>query len=157
MDSIKIKDFQNRIVNANKKELLLINYELIFLAIDEGVAAIDKKDMAEFERHILRARQLLRELTDTLDFKFDISKALISLYIFVNGQLIKGTVSHKKEPVLVAKKILNNLYQGWQEIKDDGNEPIIENGQKVYAGLTYGKGQLNETVELNAQSRGYQV
>jgi flagellar protein FliS len=40
------------------------------------------------------------------------------------------------------------------DVEDEG--PVIGNGQKVYAGLTYGKSNLNESVD-SEPNRGYKA
>jgi flagellar protein FliS len=53
--------------------------------------------------------------------------------------------------------VIEKLRVGFEGIKNqDMSGPVMQNVQQVYAGLTYGKGKLNETY-LNAQdyNRGF--
>ena len=154
-----VRDFQNKIVNASQTDLLLINYEMLFVTLDEALAAIDVDHEVAFNKTMTQANRLLRELTDNLDFKYDIAKELMAIYIFVSKQLIDASITFNKEPILSAKNVLNMLYQGWLEAraKDGEKKPLVSNGQKVYAGLTYGKGTLNEMVYDGVGTRGFKA
>ena len=57
-------------------------------------------------------------------------------------------VREKGKSIMEAEKISS----------EDTSAPIMENAQTIYAGLTYGKGSLNETY-LNAQdyNRGFKA
>lgn len=159
MNDTMVRDFQNKIVNASQADLLLINYEMLFVTIDEAIAAIDTDNQTDFNRIMAQANRLLRELTDNLDFRYDIAKELMSIYIFVSKQFIDASIAFNKEPIISAKNVLNTLYTGWVEARTKEVElkPIVKNGQKVYAGLTYGKGTLNEMVYDGTGTRGFKA
>lgn len=152
-----VKEFQNRIVQAGQIDLLLINYEMLIYTINEAMEVVDSDDEVVFKKLMTRAQKLTRELSDNLDFRYDISRDLMALYVYVNKQLINASVTKKKEPLENALSILNTLLKGWEEVSKStevNNKPMVGNAQKVYAGLTYGKGALNETVYQPNQSRG---
>lgn len=158
MNSTMVKDFQNRIVNASKGDLLIINYEMLFVTVDEAIHAVNEDDESTFNKAMIQAHRLLRELSDNLDFRYGISKDLMSIYIYVNRQFIDASIKYDKEPLKNAKEVLSTLHKAWQQIdKANDSQPIVANGQHVYAGLTYGKGTLNETVYDNTNSRGFKA
>lgn len=159
MNSTLVKDYQNRIVQAGQDDLLLINYEMLMISIQESVDAIERNEPAQVHKSIESAKRLLRELSDNLDFRYDLSKDLMAIYIYVSKQLINTSINMAKEPLISANKVLNTLLKGWQEAskKQAIQKPIIGNGQKVYAGLTYGRGSLVETVYDNAGARGFRA
>ncbi len=163
MNDSMVKDFQNRIVNASRAELLLINYEMLFATLDQAIEGIDEGNSTLFNKAMTKSSRLLRELSDNLDFQYEISKELMALYIFVNKQFIDATLSMDKEPLISGRRLLDNIYKGWVEAKQQDDKSskdkstVIANGQKVYAGLTYGKGNLNEVVYGNEQQRGFKA
>jgi flagellar secretion chaperone FliS len=99
-----VKEFQTRIVNAGRSELLIINYEMLLAQLDDAILAIESENKEEFSRSILNARKLLNELSSGLDFKYDIAKELMSIYIYVNKKFAEATVSYKVKDILEAKK-----------------------------------------------------
>lgn len=158
MNAALAKEFQNRIVNASSSDLVIINYEMLMAELDEATLKFETGDELGFAKCMKQATRLLRELSDNLDFRYDISKDLMSLYIFINKKFIDASLKQSIRPIEAAKDVLNVLLLGWQEAaKADNNKgPLIKNGQQVYAGLTYGKGTLNETVYQDG-TRGFKA
>ncbi|HOA80366.1 MAG TPA: flagellar protein FliS [Defluviitaleaceae bacterium] len=147
-----------QIANASPGQLIVITYELILEALDEAQGQIPVKDEKSFKRSIESAQKLLRELMVSLDMSYDISNDLMSLYSYINKIIIKGYVSQKKEPLMEASKLLTTLLEGWKQAAalEDDNSPVIENAQQIYAGFTYGKGSLNESV-VEEKNRGFKA
>ena len=53
------------------------------------------------------------------------------------------------------KLVLSSLRNSFEEIESqDKREPLMENAQSVYVGLTYRRGNLEETIPPDA-NRGY--
>lgn len=153
-----VKDFQQRIVSASKNDLVVINYEMVMAEIDEAIELHDMADKVNFSATMSRATKLLNELSLNLDFQYEISKDLMSLYIFVNKKFIEASAKYSVAPLKAAQDVLNTLLVGWKEISSVSaqEKPMIKNSQQVYAGLTYGKGTLNETV-YNNDGRGFKA
>jgi len=151
-----VKDFQTRIVNAGRGELLIINYEMLLAQIDDAIEAIREEDNDEFSKAIINAHKLLRELSIGLDFQYDISKELMSIYIYVNKKFIDRSIHKEEKDLIEASKILSILLEGWKLTEYEEEAPVISNGQKVYAGLTYGKTSLNETTDTDVH-RGFKA
>ncbi len=151
-----MKEYQVRIVNASRKELLVINYELLRIEIEEAIASLEKNDPQHVEKSIGMAQKFLRELSDSLNFEYSISKELMSLYIYMNKLLVEAQSYGRKEALEEVKGLLNMLLDGWEQMEEIDEEPVIVNGQKVYAGLTYGKNNLNESVDT-APNRGFKA
>ena len=59
-----------------------------------------------------------------------------------------------KEPEDMVRK-LKDAYETISEQDDSG--AVMENTQAVYAGLTYGRGALNESLADQGSSRGFRV
>lgn len=158
MNSTIVKDFQNKIVNAGKGDLLMITYDMLFVSLEEAAEAIENNEEAVFNQSMVRSHRLLRELSDNLDFKYEISRDLMSIYIYINKELIEASLHLDKEPIERSLAVLRLLYDGFDQVEAEADKkPIIGNSQKVYAGLTYGKGMLNETVYNQSVSRGFKA
>ena len=156
MNKELVKDFQTRIVNAGRGELLIINYEMLLAQINDAIEALHAEDDEEFGKSMINAHKLLRELSSGLDFQYDISKELMSIYIFVNKKFIDASIHQTEKDLLEASKILDVLLQGWKLTEYEEEAPVMTNGQKVYAGLTYGRTNLNEMVE-SSPNRGFKA
>lgn len=163
MNSTKVKDFQNKIVNAGQGDLLLITYEMLFVSVEEAIEGIETDNDDLFNQSMVRAHRLLRELSDNLNFIYDVSKDLMSIYIYINKELIEASLHLSTEPLHRSLEVLKVLYNGFDEVNEvfestlNEKKPLIQNSQRVYAGLTYGKGTLNETVYNQNTSRGFKA
>ena len=153
-----VQEFQARIVTASQNDLVVINYEMLMAELDESIEIFDTSNMGPFKHSMERATRLLNELSFNLDFSFEIAKDLMSLYIFVNKKLIEASQKISIQPLFTAQDVLSTLLVGWREANKTElkTAPLIQNGQQLYAGLTYGKGSLNETVYID-QSRGFKA
>jgi len=147
-----------QIVNATPGQLIVITYELIIETLEEAQKQLAVKDEKKFKRTIDKAQKLLRELMESLDLSYSISLDLMGLYLYINKMIIKSYITLKEEPLEEAKKLLNTLLIGWKEAvaSEEVAGPVIENAQQIYAGLTYGKGSLNEAI-VEDTNRGFKA
>lgn len=149
-----------KIVNATPAQLVLIIYELIFEAIDTAKEQLVNKDRTGFEKTMERARKLLMELTHDVQLKTTLDYDFLSLYLFVNKLFIQSYFKKSAEPLEQAKGILDKLYIGLCEaeklIPKEEKQSVVQNAQQVYAGLTYGRGTLNESIQHD-QNRGFKA
>jgi flagellar protein FliS len=65
----------------------------------------------------------------------------------------------ERKPLQDAEEVLQILMKGFEGIvKEDKSGPVMQNTGQIYAGLTYGRGVLNETyVDPNQFSRGFKA
>ena len=160
MKAESVKIFTRRITSANKSEIIVIIYDII-----EENLALAKKALAEgdgetYRNEIKQAISFVKELLVSLDMKYEVSKNLASLYIYVSRCLNFALVSGKKEEIEAAEKVLRKLGDSFREVaKTDESKPVMENTQRVYAGITYGRGlDLDETLVAPAmESRGFRA
>ncbi len=115
MNAALAKEFQNRIVNASQGDLVIINYEMLMAELDDATMKFDEEDSVGFVKCMKQATRLLRELSDNLDFQYEISKDLMSLYIFINKKFVEASQKNSKRPIESAKDVLNVLLLGWQQ------------------------------------------
>jgi flagellar protein FliS len=91
-----------------------------------------------------------------LNFAYPISKNLYVLYCFARNELSKSLYENSLEGLQHAEKVLKNLYAGFVEAaKQDTSGPLMHNTQQVYAGMTYGRMNLNENFRELDQDRGF--
>lgn len=157
MTKDRIKDYTLRVTQASPCELIIILYDIILDDIVTAKAAVEGNDMTAYQKELTHAGKFLNELMGVLDFSIPLSYHLMSLYIYANKMLTKARVSGNPEMLADVEMIIEKLRAGFEGIKSqDTTGPVMQNVQQVYAGLTYGKGQLNEAF-LNPQdyNRGF--
>lgn len=149
------KNFTMRITQANKSGLIVILYEMYLTYLEDAFAA--EADRMEFREAIRKARGCINELMNSLDFEYEISYQLLRLYVYVNKQMAAADVRGSDAPLVECRKIMSRLAEAYREIsKEDNSGPVMEHAQTVYAGLTYGKGKLTESL-VHEGNRGFLV
>ena len=152
-----IQGFTARVTQASRSELIVILYEMILAEIGEAKEAHEKGDAGTFDKELKKAQKFVNELITSLDYHYVISYDLLSLYLYVNKRIITAII--KRNPVSLdsAETVLHKLLIGFEGVsKSDNSGPMMRNTQQLYAGLTYGKGKLNETyIDPNDRSRGF--
>ena len=160
MKAESVKIFTRRITSANKSEIIVIIYDIIEENLALAKKALAEGDRETYRNEIKQAISFVKELLVSLDMNYEVSKNLASLYIYVSRCLNFALVSGKKEEIEAAEKVLRKLGDSFREVaKTDESKPVMENTQRVYAGITYGRGlDLDETLVAPAmQSRGFRA
>ena len=160
MKAESVKIFTRRITSANKSEIIVIIYDIIEENLALAKKALAEGDRETYRNEIKQAISFVKELLVSLDMNYEVSKNLASLYIYVSRCLNFALVSGKKEEIEAAEKVLRKLGESFREVaKTDESKPVMENTQRVYAGITYGRGlDLDETMVAPAmESRGFRA
>ncbi len=146
MNKEAIHSFTARIAQASRSELIVILYEMALAEIGEARQAHADGNLAEYDKGLKRAQRCVSELMATLDYRYPIAYDLLSLYIYTNRELIRALYQRDVQLLDSPEQVLRKLRIGFEEVsKQDRSGPVMRNSQQLYAGLTYGKGKLNET------------
>lgn len=158
MQKDKLQQYTARITQANPSQLVVITYELIIDSLEEA-AVLCGRDEKGFKGEINRARKLIHNLMSSLDLKLHISHELLRLYQFADKQLVDASRKGCTEELDGVKKVIESLKKGFEGVaKEDTSGPVMSNTQQLYAGLTYGKKDLNEVfVNVNEENRGFKA
>ena len=153
----QIKVFTLRISEANSCDLIVILYDCVLTDVKNARAAFNEGCTEAFRSDLGHAMRCLNELLRCLDFSVPLSYDLGSLYTFLNRQISYATAGNHIEALDIVDEVINRLRTSFATIaKDDPSGPMMKNTQAVYAGLTYGKGFLNETyVDPRDYNRGF--
>ena len=141
-----IHSFTARISQASRSELVVILYEMALTEIDEARQAHSDGSPEDFNKGLKKAQRCVSELMAVLDYRYPIAYDLLSLYIYTNRELIRAIYQREVQPLDSAEQVLRKLLIGFEGVSSqDTSGPVMQNSQQLYAGLTYGKGKLNET------------
>ena len=149
------KNFTMRISQANQSGLVVILYEMYLAYLDDARQAAN--DKVKLRESLRRARGCVDELIRSLDFRYAPANHLLQLYIYVIKEMAGADARCSVEPLKICRKIMTELLSAYREVsRQDTSPPIMENTQTVYAGLTYGKGELTESLSHQG-NRGFLV
>lgn len=156
MTDEKKQEFTRRITQANKSELVVILYDIFFFYIEEAQKMYENADKTAFRQQIGFAQDCLNELIASLHMEQELAKSIFRVYLFVSGCLGQAKGMAKPDALPDAVRLMRKLYETYKEdAKSDTSMPVMENTQTVYAGLTYGKNDLNESCQMQNMNRGY--
>ena len=139
------KEFSLRITQANKTELIVILYEMYLDYLGEAENAV--QDKRAFREAIRKARNCLNELMNSLNFDYETAYHLFQLYLYVSKEMTSADLCVDAKPLKNCRMVIGELLTAYREVsRQDTSGPVMENTQTVYAGLTYGKGKLTESL-----------
>ena len=157
MENSLKQEFTRRLSQCNKGELIILTYDILFAYIDEANKAYEKKDYETYKAAIKKAQVSIDTLNNSLDHQYELSKNLNKLYVYTKVELAKAISQNRLDGLRNAEKILKSLYSSFCEtMKTDSSGPLMRNTQKVYAGMTYGRSELNENF-IEDSHRGFFV
>jgi flagellar protein FliS len=132
--------FTLRISQANKSDLIVILYEMTLVYLADAKAAYAAKDYKGNRQSLNHARACLNELITSLRFEHEIAVCLLSLYIYLHGELAKAELEWDDSHIDNAVKVVTALHIAWETIsRQDTSPALMENAEAVYSGLTYGR------------------
>ena len=156
MDKEKQKDFARRVSQANRTQLVAITYDIMLENIKCAYNSLENGKTEEFRAELKSAQKFLGELMRSLDFKYPISVNLLRIYEYVKVILVSSEISGENRGLDSAESVLAKLGSAFHEISSrDNSGAVMENTQQIVAGLTYGKGTLNEADMTAGANRGF--
>lgn len=156
MDAEKKQEFTRRIAQSNRSGLIVIQFEMTETYMEDAKAALDADDYDAFKTAIHNADRVLAELSETLNFKYALAGELYALYNFARRSLMLCIVRKNCQGIEDARRVLVPLRKAFEKVAaQDTSEPLMQNTQQVYAGMTYGKEDLNESFQEPETSRGF--
>ena len=82
----------------------------------------------------------------------------MQLYLYCKRELIGAAAKEEPDQISHAEMVFEKLHETYQKLeKMDADQPILTNTQTVYAGLTYGRNQINESVSDPVVNRGFRA
>ena len=143
MTKEQINEFSMRISQSNKTQIVVITYEIIINYLDSGMISFDNKNVTDFVFNIKKARQFLNQLSSSLDFTQKISFELMNLYMYANDCLVKSEIKQQNVNLSTVRDMMEKLREAFEIVsKDDKSMSVMQGGEKVFQGLTYGKNAM---------------
>ena len=159
MKKEKLQEYTLRVTQSNRTQLVVVIYEIILTYLEDAGECHKAADWEGFSEAIGKASGFVKELVGALDFKYEISMQLYSLYLYSNRCLNAARRTKNVEELKGIEIVINGLKKSFETIAEtDKSEAVMKNTQAVYEGLTYGKDSKNQVLFPNGEgSRGFTV
>lgn len=156
MKKERIQEFAARVTQGSRTDLIVIMYDIILEDIAEA-RKYGTQEREEYRKELLHAARFVSELMAALDFRYRLSYELRNLYVYAHKCLTEAAFSAETGKLSDVEDMMNGLRSAFLKVaEEDDSGPVMQNSQKLTAGLTYGKGRLNEIcVDPNDAKRGF--
>ncbi len=152
------QEFTARIVSANKSKMVLIIYEIMEVHLQEALAFYEKKERKSYSQALARLRQCLDELRYSVVSENELSKNFMELYGYYENQIRQADVQFDKAPLEQVSYMITSFREAYEEVaKKDTTGSVMDNGESIYAGLTYGRTSLTENLSSESSNRGFLI
>lgn len=110
------QQYQNNMINtASPQELTLMLYNGLIKFLNLAAQGIEEHSIEKANNNIGRAQDILSEFMSTLDFDYEISKSLMSLYDYMNRRLIEANIKKDREIIVEVLDFAEELRDTWAQ------------------------------------------
>ena len=153
------QEFTRRISQENHSGLILVLCDIFHTYGMDAMAAYEAENMTTYLQSIGQARRTMQELIDCFSREDALGKDVITIFRFIYGKLVRSEIRRQPDELERCIHVVDHrrvVFVHLHEIDTEG--AVMRNVHQVYAGLTYGKGTLNESIQgVDYGTRGYQV
>jgi len=103
------------VYTATPAELTLMLYNGAIKFINQGQQFILDKDYESANRVIGRAQDIINELSQTLDMKYEISSNFKMLYDYIATRLVDANINKDVEPLVESLALITEFRDTWQQ------------------------------------------
>ncbi len=109
-------------------EIVVMLYDAGLKFMKQAVSAIEEKNIEESHKKIIKAQNIVVELTNMLDMEKggDISKNLKNLYSFINDRLMNANINKDIKSIEEASDIFQSLREPWVELAKKDKEGSLD-------------------------------
>lgn len=119
---------QNSVISAGKGDLTLILYDGAVKFIKQGIKFIEEDKIQDVHNAIIKAQEIITNLSETLNMEYEISGNLSSLYEYIYRRLVEANL--KKDKLILGEVLglVTELRDTWREALRIA-KPLIACGQ----------------------------
>ena len=110
------KQYQHdSIFTATPAELTLMLYNGAIKFINQGEQFLGEGNYQNASNSILRAQDIIKELSQTLDMRYEISSNFKTLYDYILTKLLEANIKKDAEPLKEAALLVADFRDTWQQ------------------------------------------
>ena len=155
----QIQEFTLKTTQANHSGLILILADMDRIYVEDALKAYDEGDIQGYNKNLELGRRTHNELMSALNPEDQMGRRVLKMLRYVYGCMNMSKIRQKPEELDSCLDVMERLQGIFLHLHSlDKEEPVMKNTHKVYAGLTYGKGILTESLDnADYSNRGFSV
>jgi flagellar protein FliS len=106
---------QSQITTQTPERLVLVVYDGIRKSLRKALLNLERKDVEGAHRELVRAQDLLGELSAALDPQYEVSVALKQLYDFLSRRILAANISKNPQDIEAIIPFVEELKTTWEE------------------------------------------
>ncbi|MFB5192881.1 flagellar export chaperone FliS [Alicyclobacillus fastidiosus] len=107
--------YKSTAVQTSGEKLVVMLYDGWLSALNIAKNAIDQEDHVTAHKQLMKAQNIVNELNNTLDMKYEISTNLRQLYEFFGRQLLQANVEKNAQIIEEQIPIVKGLRDAWEQ------------------------------------------
>lgn len=159
MTKEQIQEFTRRITQENHSGLILVLCDMVRVYTQDALHAFEEGDETAYMHAVEQARCANHELMDCFEPGDPRGRRVICVLRYIYGQYVTSLIKRSPVEFEACLRLLDKLQAAFEQMHSmDTEGAVMKNAHQVYAGLTYGRGTLNESAVCDDYSkRGFQV
>lgn len=111
---------------ASPMALIVMLYNGCIKQLKLSGMAMEKNNYEEANNSLKKAQDIVAELMSSLDFRYEISKNLMSLYSFIYEEIVRINASKDAARIEPVVNILSDLRDTWAQVEKQCRPPAYE-------------------------------
>lgn len=109
---------RNKILTASPSELVMMMYDGAIKFCNLGKKAIEEGNVEASNNHIQKARKIIVEFRNNLDFSYEVANDFDRVYEYIYHTLVDANI--KKDPALLDEALyhIKELKDAWRQVMD---------------------------------------
>lgn len=120
---------QNTVFTATPEELTLMLYDGAIKFMNIAKYNIENSQIEKAHQALIRAQDIILELSSSLNMEYEISNNFKQLYDFIMNNLIDANINKEIKPIDEALEILTEMRDIWKEVMKEVKRRFIKIGR----------------------------
>lgn len=120
---------QNAVFTATPEELTLMLYDGGIKFMNIAKYNIENNQIEKAHQALIRAQDIVLELSSSLNMEYEISNNFRQLYDFIMNNLIDANINKEIKPIDEALEILTEMRDIWKEVMKEVKKRVYQNRQ----------------------------
>lgn len=117
---------QTSVQTASPGQLIIMLYDGAIRFLKQGIAGIEERDITKANNALIRAQNIINELTASLNMDIPISRNLLEIYDYMVRRLIEANMKKDVKPAQEVLSHLQELRSAWVQIIKPGSDKTAD-------------------------------